>query len=157
MPKDADRRDASAIVIGVDIGGTFTDIVAQRGGEVYRAKVPSTRPDPSLAVVPALERILRASGGSPPDVVWFAHGTTTATNALIEGRVARVGLITTAGFRDVLAIGRQTRPELYNLFFRARPVPVDRELRLEVHERMDWRGLSLVAPARDGQHWPYSR
>lgn len=118
--------------VGVDTGGTFTDVVTADG---RIAKVLSTRDDPSRAVAAGLDEV----GGA--DVV--AHGTTVATNALLERRGARVALVTNAGFADVIEIARQNRPSLYDPFA-DRPAPlVDRSLRLEVRGRLDHRGSEL--------------
>jgi N-methylhydantoinase A len=118
--------------LGVDVGGTFTDLAALVDGRIVSAKVPSTPADQSLGVM----RALAASGVAPRDVAAFAHGMTVATNALLERRGARTALVTTEGFRDVLEIGRQTRADLYDLT-RAAPAPlVPRELRFTVRERM---------------------
>jgi N-methylhydantoinase A len=97
--------------LGIDVGGTFTDLVALVDGEVVTAKVPSTPRDQAEGVL----RVLVAGGVDAARVGVFAHGTTVATNALLERRGARTALVTTAGFRDVLEIGRQQRPALYDL------------------------------------------
>src|SRR4051794_24484565 len=116
--------------LGVDVGGTFTDLVALVDGRLVTGKVPSTPRDQSEGVMHSLE----AAGIE--EAVAFAHGMTVATNALLERRGARTALVTTAGFRDVIEIGRQDRPALYALAER-RPEPlVPRELRLCVRERM---------------------
>jgi N-methylhydantoinase A len=122
----------SGAYLGVDVGGTFTDLVALVDGRVVTAKVPSTPRNQAEGVVRALE-----DAGVEPDVVaGFAHGSTVATNALLERRGARTALVTTEGFRDVIEIGRQQRPALYDLA-RDRPSPlVPRELRFGVRERM---------------------
>ena len=99
------------IRLGVDVGGTFTDLVATVDGEVWTAKVPSTPADQSVGVMNAIG----ACRVDPDDVAAFAHGTTVATNALLERRGARTALVTTEGFRDVLEIARQNRPSLYDL------------------------------------------
>src|SRR5205823_503044 len=102
----------------VDSGGTFTDIclVDERTGDVRVWKVPSTPDDPSRAIERGVVDGLRALTSDGPDTVsYFGHGTTVATNALIQHRGARAGLITTQGFRDLLEIGRQRRPHLYDL------------------------------------------
>ena len=104
------------LLIGVDIGGTFTDVVVRRpGGPTRIMKIPSTRDDPSLAVLQALERMEADWGLPPQQIARFVHGTTVATNAVLERKGARVGLITTEGFRDVLEIGRQMRHQMYDL------------------------------------------
>ncbi len=114
--------------IGVDTGGTFTDFVFVKDGQVQLFKVPSTPEDPSLAIKQGLARI-----AADADVV---HGTTVGTNALLQRRGARTALITTRGFEDVLAIGRQARPELYNLNAIKPPPLVDDDLRFGVGERV---------------------
>ena len=114
---------------GVDTGGTFTDVVADDGRV---AKVLSTRDDPARAVAAAVAEL-----GRDPDVL--AHGTTVATNALLERRGARVALVATRGFADVIEIARQVRPSLYDPFA-DRPAPlVPRDLRFEVGGRLDGR------------------
>ncbi len=118
--------------LGIDVGGTFTDLVALGGGDVVTAKVPSTPRDQSVGVMNAVE----AAGIEARAVAALAHGMTVATNALLERRGARTALVTTEGFRDVLEIARQNRPSLYDLT-RDRPPPlVPRELRFTVRERM---------------------
>jgi N-methylhydantoinase A len=126
--------------IGIDIGGTFTDFVLfdEVSGSIRTYKVPSTPLKPADAVLEGLE-ILKP--GSQPYII---HGSTVATNALLERKGARTALITTRGFRDVLAIGRQTRPDLYDLFT-DRPEPlIPFDLRLEIDERIDHHGNILV-------------
>jgi N-methylhydantoinase A len=120
------------IRIGVDVGGTFTDLVALIGDEIVTAKVPSTPVDQSDGVLACVN----SSNVEPADVTSFAHGTTVATNALLERTGARTALVTTEGYRDIIEIGRQNRPSLYDLA-RGRPEPlVPRELRFAVAERM---------------------
>jgi N-methylhydantoinase A len=122
----------SGVRIGVDVGGTFTDLVAVVDGRLITAKVPSTPRNQAEGVL----RALQAAGIEPGRVAAFAHGSTVATNALLERRGARTALVTTAGFRDVIEIGRQQRPSLYDLTM-DRPAPlVPRELRFVVPERM---------------------
>jgi N-methylhydantoinase A len=102
--------------IGVDIGGTFTDVVVRRPGAPSRImKIPTTRGDPSIAVLEALKRMQAEWGLAPQDVLRFVHGTTVATNAVLERKGAKVGVLTTEGFRDVLEIGRQMRHQMYQL------------------------------------------
>jgi len=124
--------------IGVDSGGTFTDICLfeEKSGRIAVWKVSSTAADPSLAVAEGLAEALAQTGVSASDVSYFGHGTTVATNALIQHRGALIGLITSDGFRDLLEIGRQKRPELYDLQADKPPVLVARRLRLEVPERL---------------------
>jgi N-methylhydantoinase A len=126
--------------IGVDTGGTFTDIIALGGdGGLRMVKVPSTPDDPSRAIAEGILRLQPAGGFE------VVHGTTVATNALLERRGAKTALITTQGCRDVLEIARQNRDELYSLNPEPRIPLIPRELRLEVPERLDWRG-EVVTP-----------
>jgi N-methylhydantoinase A len=129
--------------VGVDVGGTFTDLVVLADGAVETAKVPSTPADQSAGVVNAL----RAAGVDLGAVAALAHGTTVATNALLERRGARTALVTTEGFRDVLEIARQKRPSLYDLTEDRPPALVPRELRFAVRERMGREGV--VQPLDD--------
>jgi N-methylhydantoinase A len=123
------------IRVGVDTGGTFTDFVFERAGRLQLFKLPSTPSDPSLAIQAGLSRIC-AETGSQLDQVEVVHGTTVGTNALLQRRGARIALVTTKGFEDVLVIGRQARPELYNLNAIKPPPLVADELRLGVTERV---------------------
>ncbi len=123
------------IRIGVDTGGTFTDFVFERDGRFNLFKLPSTPSDPSLAIRQGLTRICDETG-TRLDRIEVVHGTTVGTNALLQRRGARIALITTKGFEDVLAIGRQARPELYNLnAIKPQPLVAD-ELRLGISERV---------------------
>ncbi len=131
-----------AFVAGVDVGGTFTDLVAvdPATGAVRLAKVPTSLPNQAPGVLSAFD----AAGIALADVGLVVHGTTTTTNAVLERRLARTGLITTHGFRDVLELGRRTRPHAYGMTGRFSPV-IPRDLRLEVPERMDAQGR-VVTP-----------
>jgi N-methylhydantoinase A len=120
----------TGVAVGVDVGGTFTDLAALVDGRVVTAKVPSTPRDQSEGVMAVIE------AAALETVEAFAHGMTVATNALLERRGARTALVTTEGFRDVLEIGRQNRPHLYDLARRRPPALVPRELRFCVRERM---------------------
>lgn len=122
--------------IGIDIGGTFTDFIIYNSqtGEIQSFKVLSTPQDPAIAVLAGLERIVQSEQAE------IVHGSTVATNALLERRGARTALITTAGFRDVLQIGRQNRPALYDWFADPPPPLIPSELRLEVDERVGHTG-----------------
>src|SRR5215472_5181929 len=124
--------------VGVDSGGTFTDVCLfdEATGRIAVWKVSSTPVDPSEAVAKGVEEALAEITVAPADVTYFGHGTTVATNALIQHRGAQIGLITSAGFRDLLEIGRQKRPDLYDLQADKPPVLVERRLRLEVPERL---------------------
>jgi len=130
----------SGRVLGVDVGGTFTDVVAVVDGGLTTAKVPTTT-DQSEGVLSGIEVACEGAGIEPGDVDRFRHATTVAVNALLEGTGAPTALVTTAGFRDLLAIGRQDRPELYDL--RAtRPDPlVPAERRYAVDERATVDGI----------------
>lgn len=119
--------------IGVDTGGTFTDVVVEDGGAIRCFKVLSTPADPSAAVLEALDRL---RGSETEGARFVVHGSTVATNALLEGRTARAALLTTEGFEDVLEIGRQARPSLYDLEARGHPPLVPRDLRFGVPERV---------------------
>ncbi len=134
--------------VGVDTGGTFTDVVLmdEGDGSVLVAKVPSTPDDPSRAFLSGVRKALALAGREAGEVTFVAHGTTVATNALLERRGARTALVTTAGFRDVLEIRRMNRPPelLYDLRAALPPPLVPRRLRFEVPERMSYRGEVLV-------------
>ena len=121
--------------MGVDTGGTFTDFVFERDGRLNLFKLPSTPSDPSLAIQQGLDRVCSETGARL-DRVEVVHGTTVGTNALLQRKGARIALVTTKGFEDVLAIGRQARPELYNLNAVKPPPLVVDELRLGVSERV---------------------
>jgi N-methylhydantoinase A len=133
--------------IGVDSGGTFTDICLfeEETGRIAVWKVASTPKDPSLALEQGVSDGLAREGAKAEEVAFFSHGTTVATNALIERRVARTGLLTSEGFRDLLEIGRQKRPQLYDLQSDKPPVLVPRHRRREVRERLRHDGATLVA------------
>ncbi|HEU0216762.1 MAG TPA: hydantoinase/oxoprolinase family protein, partial [Stellaceae bacterium] len=137
--------------IGVDSGGTFTDVCLfdEASGGVAVWKVSSTPADPSEAVAQGVEEGLARIAVAGADVSYFGHGTTVATNALIQHRGARIGLITSAGFRDLLEIGRQKRPELYDLQADKPPALVERKLRLEVPERLRHDG-NIETPLDEG-------
>jgi N-methylhydantoinase A/oxoprolinase/acetone carboxylase beta subunit len=133
--------------IGIDIGGTFTDVVCRMpSGEIRMLKLPTTRADPSQAVLAALDLARARWGIEPAAITRFVHGTTVATNAVLERKGARIGLITTEGFRDVLEIGRQMRHRMYDLALEPE-VPAflaPRRYRKEVRERIDSDGAVLV-------------
>jgi N-methylhydantoinase A len=109
---------AHGISVGIDIGGTFTDVIASGPAGISILKVPTTRANPGDAVAAGIAELLRRTGIKPKDIVRFAHGTTVATNAVIERKGARVGLIATQGFRDILELGRQMRRQMYDLRLR---------------------------------------
>ena len=128
--------------VGVDVGGTFTDLFAYDAatGTTRMHKVPSTPADPSIAIIAGLEGLRDRYGVSMADVERFAHGTTVATNALIQRRGGSLALVTTEGFRDLLEIGRQVRPRIYDLQADYPPPLVPRERRFEAKERIGSRG-----------------
>jgi N-methylhydantoinase A len=132
--------------VGVDIGGTFTDVVAVDGarGALEIVKVPTTPRDFARAVLDAL-RAIAERGVAPGDVAFLAHATTVVTNALLEGKGARTALVTTRGCRDVLELRRSARARLYDLFQDGPAVLVPRHFRLEVRERIDAQG-AVVEP-----------
>src|SRR5947209_964800 len=122
--------------IGIDVGGTFTDftLINERDGTVHFHKVPSTPADPSEAIASGIADLMRMHTIEPDEIGQIGHGTTVATNLVIERKGARTALITTQGFRDVLEIGRQTRPHLYDYSVTKAPAMVVREFRAEVPE-----------------------
>lgn len=138
------------ISVGVDVGGTFTDftLVDSRVADVRPIvafhKVPSTPDAPALAIALGLDELSKSLEFPLAAVEYLGHGTTVGTNALIELRGARTGLVTTAGFRDVLEIARQTRPHLYDYSVQRRTPIVPRRWRFEVEERMDAEGVVLM-------------
>jgi N-methylhydantoinase A len=132
--------------LGIDVGGTFTDgiLINEHTGDTRIAKVPSTPRDPSVGFLAAVERILREAEILPKDVSYLVHGTTVATNAIIEGKLAATGFITTDGFRDMLEIQRQIRPALYDLQFeKPRPL-VPRHRCFGIPERLAATGAVLT-------------
>ena len=131
----------TGLVAGVDVGGTFTDLVIldPATGEVKLAKVPTTLPNQAPGVLNAFD----AAGADLADLALIVHGTTTTTNAVLERALCKTGLITTMGFRDVLELGRRTRPNPYGMTGTFTPV-IPRDLRLEVPERMDAQGRVLT-------------
>ena len=127
--------------VGVDVGGTFTDVVSVTDGHVSVEKVPTTPAAPDDGVIEGLDE----AGLNPEAITLFSHGTTVATNTVLESSWAATALITTEGFRDVLEIGRQARPKLYDLQAE-KPAPiVPRDRRFEVCERLDDRG-DIITP-----------
>jgi N-methylhydantoinase A len=125
-------------MVGVDVGGTFTDVtlVDSDKGSIKNHKVPSTPKDPSHAIMTGIEQILEMNSIPFNEVEYLAHGTTVATNALIERKGAKTALIVTKGFRDLLEIARQTRPHLYDLFKEKPETVIPGDLRFEVEERL---------------------
>ena len=134
-------------IAGIDVGGTFTDLILvdDETGEVKLAKVPTTVDNQAFGVLAAL----KAVDADLKSLAAIIHGTTTTTNAMLERKIARVGLITTRGFRDVLELGRRTRPQAYGLTGSFVPL-IPRELRTEVDERMDAEG-NVLRPLDEAQ------
>ncbi len=137
-------------ILGVDIGGTFTDIVhympplsVNESGQLNIHKVPSTPKNPAVGLLSGMSDLKVASN------CVVVHGSTVATNALLERKGARAALITTGGFADVLEVGRQDRPALYDIMQQRPPALIPRERRLELPERLDFRGTVLRAPTLD--------
>ena len=131
----------SGVRIGIDIGGTFTDIVVLRAdGSLHTKKVSSTVDDYSRAILTGLNEVLRASGLAPAEIAEIRHGTTVASNAILERKGARTGLIATEGFRDILEIRTLRMPRLYDMTWQKPPVLVPRYLRVTVDERLDAAG-----------------
>lgn len=130
--------------IGADIGGTFTDVVLEVEGQQYAVKVLTQQDVPEAGVLAGIREVLNLSGHTPNDVSLVIHGTTLATNALIERKGARTALITTQGFRDTLEMGTESRFEQYDLFLKKPEPLVPRHLRYPVPERLDARGEVLL-------------
>jgi N-methylhydantoinase A len=134
--------------IGVDIGGTFTDgtLVDSAAGQVTTSKVLTTPADPAAGFIQAVQKLLDLDDTVTPDAIeHVVHATTVATNAIIEGKLAKTAFVTTEGFRDMLEIARQIRPSLYDLQFEKPPPLVPRQLCFEVPERLDAKG-EVVTP-----------
>ncbi len=133
--------------LAVDVGGTFTDICVldADSGQVWIEKVPSTPGDQSVGFIDGILAGLHKAGAPPDSVEFLVHGTTVATNALLEHKGAKTALLTTAGFRDVLEIGTQQRAELYSVVQSRRPALVPRYLRRDIPERVAYDG-SIVTP-----------
>ena len=132
-------------IVGVDVGGTFTDLILldPDNSDVRLSKVPSTLDNQAFGALSALEE----AAADLASIDLIVHGTTTTTNAVLERKLSRTGLITTEGFRDVLELGRRTRPDAYGMRGEFTPI-IPRDLRLEVEERMDAEGR-VVTPLRE--------
>ena len=131
--------------LGVDVGGTFTDLMLfdETSGRISLVKVPTTARNQALGIMTGVRRIADQGGIDPDRIAFFMHGTTAATNAILEHKGAKTALITTEGFRDVLHIMRQDRPKLYDFFAQRPPPLVPRYLRFEVPERVLYSGEVL--------------
>lgn len=139
------------MIVGVDVGGTFTDAILIDGERVFSGKSPSTPADQSEGVMNAVRKVLEMAGARPAQVKSLAHGMTVATNALLEGNGARTVLVTTAGFTDIVEIGRQNRADLYRLRER-RPDPLAPPgLRIGAEERMGPDGVIKALEAEEAQ------
>ena len=137
MEQDARVERTGRWRLGVDIGGTFTDVVLSDGGRLRTAKVPSAPEDPSRGFFTGVERVLERTSARPEAIDLLFHGSTVATNAILEGRGARTGMLVTDGFKYVLEIGRAEIPRRENLFAWVKPKrPVPPRLIVEVPERM---------------------
>src|SRR6201996_3542267 len=137
------------MLLGVDVGGTFTDAVLMDEGAVHTAKVPTTPGEESDGVMAAIDAVLAEAGAAAAEVESFAHGMTVGTNALLEERGARTALIATKGFADLLEIARQDRPSLYHLCAPKPASLIAEELKLEAAERTGPEGI--VEPLADGE------
>ncbi len=138
--------------IGVDTGGTFTDVVLYDtdSGEIHVTKTPSTPPNFDEGVLTGIDKILEKTDTDPSDVSFLSHGTTVGTNAVLESEIPDLGLITNEGLRDVLEIGDQTRPELYDLQADKPPALIPRRHRREVSGRLD-SGGDVVDPVEESE------
>ncbi len=144
----SDRGADAAATIAIDTGGTFTDVVLACNGRGYVLKLPSTPHDPARAAVAGLREILQLHGLTACTLL--IHGSTVATNALLERKGARTALVTNRGFEDIIEIGRQNRPQLYALTGTRPPPLVPRELRIGIDGRLDHRGAE-VAPLQSAE------
>jgi N-methylhydantoinase A len=135
--------------LGVDIGGTFTDVALELGGRRFSAKILTTPAAPERAVIEAIGAVLREAGLGPGDLSIIIHGTTLATNAIIERKGAKTALVTTEGFRDTIEIRHENRFEQYDVNIDLPPPLVPRRLRFVVPERVDARGR-IVSPLNEG-------
>ena len=138
--------------IGIDIGGTFTDVamVDTDTGRIAVAKVPTTPRDFGQGVIDGIGQGLRGNAIDPSTVSLLSHATTVVTNALLEKKGAHAGFIATRGFRDILELRRSSRPDLYDLFQDAPSVLVPRRHRFEITERIDAQG-EVVTPLADDE------
>jgi len=130
--------------LGVDIGGTFTDVALEACGRRHSAKILTTPEAPERAVLEAIGTVLRETALAPADLSIIIHGTTLATNAIIERKGAKTALLTTEGFRDTIEIRHENRFEQYDVNIDLPPPLVPRRLRFPVRERIDARGRVLV-------------
>ena len=145
------RETPRLFKMGIDIGGTFTDVVMldEVSGEVYNGKLLSTPKDLSEGVTAIFQRMLKETAIDPKKIITAIHGTTVATNAIIERKGSKTALLTTKGFRDVLEIGRELRYNLYDLYLQMPEPLVPRHLRVEITERLDKEGRVLTEIDRE--------
>jgi N-methylhydantoinase A len=138
--------------IGIDTGGTFTDVVLAdiATGEYRYHKLPTTTDDPAKAILQGIAEVVELAGAKCGQVEFVVLGTTLATNAVLEGKTARTGMLTTTGFRDVLELARQRRPHYFNLDIPKPVPPASRDARIEIDERVDYAG-SVVTPLNEAQ------
>jgi N-methylhydantoinase A len=135
------NTETATLMVGVDVGGTFTDGIAiEPNGKIRLAKVPTTPQNQAEGVL----EVLQALGAEPARIKTLVHGTTAGTNALLERKGARTAMVTTAGFRDILELGRRERPQLYGMYGATAPL-VSRDFRHEVTERVDASGEVVTA------------
>ena len=129
-------------IIGVDVGGTFTDFCARNNntGETIIHKRPSTPNDPAIAILKGINELTEKFSDNKQKILRLAHGTTVATNSLLQRKGGKLALITTKGFRDLLEIGRQVRPSVYDLQIDSPPPLIERSHRFEINERIDFNG-----------------
>ena len=140
------NEPGNLIRVGVDVGGTFTDfvLVDENRDIIFTGKRLTTSDDPSAAIIDGLKRLVEESDTTVPDLDAVVHGTTLITNTIIQRSGAKVGLITTKGFRDSLEMGREIRYDLYDLFFEKPDPLAPRFLRLEIPERVNASGEVLL-------------
>ena len=136
---------SAAIRLGVDIGGTFTDVVLEKSGETFSTKVLTTYSAPEAAIIDGMHQVCKRAGITPADIGQIIHGTTLATNALIERRGAKTALITTEGFRDVIEMRTESRFEQYDLNLTLPEPLLPRQTRFTVSERVNARGEVMIA------------
>src|SRR6516164_6219810 len=137
-------REGSEARLGVDIGGTFTDVALESAGRRLSAKILTTPEAPERAVLEVMRRVLGEAGLGPADLSIIIHGTTLATNAIIERKGAKTALLTTEGFRDTIEIRHENRFEQYDVNIDLPPPLVPRRRRFTVKERIDAQGRVLV-------------
>ena len=144
--------DGMEIHIGVDVGGTCTALACSITGEnqQIRYKLPSTPDRPDAAIIEGIEAVLQENGLDAGNILRLSHGTTVGTNALLQRRVGKVAIVTNEGFRDLLAIGRQVRPKVYDIHLDFPKPLVPRRLRLEVKGRRRADGTEPVPLDEDG-------